>query len=306
MTPPLVAEAPPAPPAPVLLAVALPFAPPAAPAPAEPTETNEDPRRAQRTRLLLGQLRRLRTELRTTADARDLGRLDARRVLVLAPHPDDEVIGCGALIQRRVAAGAQVTVVFITQEGARSIVRHQGEPVRRRVVESRRAVADLGVVRVAYLELEELSLSRDAEAYDRLRAALAELIGGMGPGLVLAPGDGEMHPDHRAVCRATLEAMDALWAADEIDLDTPVALYEVWGGGEANAYLRVAPAEMAAKRLAMGRYASQTETADYLAIMELLHETRGRTLAGGFTPAEGYFLLRGAEEARARLLNPTA
>lgn len=301
MTPPLLADLPPALPAPVLLAVALPLAGAEAPA-----ETNEDPRRAHRTRLLLGRLRRLRAELRTVPGARDLGRLDARRVLVLAPHPDDEVIGCGALIQRRVAAGAQVTVVFVTQEGARSIVRHDDAPVRRRVLESRRAVADLGVARTAYLELEELSLSRDADAFARLRAALAELIGAMGPGLVLAPGDGEMHPDHRAVCRATLEAMDALWAADEIDLDTPVALYEVWGGGEANAYVRVSPGEMQAKRVAMARYASQTETADYLAIMDLLHETRGRTLPGGFAPAEGYFLLRGAEEARARLTNPPA
>lgn len=288
----------------------LPAPMPAAPASALPVRdgrARDAARRcAQRTRLLLGRLGKLRSQLRTAADARDLSRLNARRVLVLAPHPDDEVIGCGALIQRFVASGAQVTVVFITQEGARSIVRHEDAPERRRVVESREAVADLGVVRLAYLELEERSLSRDAAAFATLRGRLVELIGAMGPGLVLTPGDGEMHPDHRAVCKATLEAMDALWAADEIDLDTPVALYEVWGGGEADAYVRVAPAEMETKRRAMGRYASQTETADYLAIMELLHETRGRTLAGGFTPAEGYRLLRGAEEARARLGHLTA
>jgi|GEM_PF-1285139 len=293
-----------------LLAPMIPAAAPAAALPARVPghgRVHDAARRcAQRTRLLLSRLQKLRSELRTAADARDLGRMNARRVLVLAPHPDDEVIGCGALIQRFVAAGAQVMVVFITQEGARSIVRHADAPQRRRVVESREALADLGVVRLAYLELEERSLSRDADAFATLRGRLVELIGAMGPGLVLTPGDGEMHPDHRAVCRATLEAMDALWAADEIDLDTQVALYEVWGGGEADAYVRVAPAEMETKRRAMGRYASQTETADYLAIMELLHETRGRTLAGGFTPAEGYRLLRGAEEARARLSHLTA
>ena len=36
------------------------------------------------------------------------------RVLVFAPHPDDEALGCGGLIQHAVAVGAQVRVIFQT------------------------------------------------------------------------------------------------------------------------------------------------------------------------------------------------
>jgi hypothetical protein len=38
----------------------------------------------------------------------------ASRVLVLAPHMDDEVIRCGGVVARHVAAGAQVAVAYMT------------------------------------------------------------------------------------------------------------------------------------------------------------------------------------------------
>ena len=36
------------------------------------------------------------------------------RIVVLAPHMDDETLGCGGTIARHVRAGAQVTVIFLT------------------------------------------------------------------------------------------------------------------------------------------------------------------------------------------------
>ncbi len=37
-----------------------------------------------------------------------------RRVLVLAPHPDDETIGCGGSLVLHAAAGDPVRVIFLT------------------------------------------------------------------------------------------------------------------------------------------------------------------------------------------------
>ena len=36
------------------------------------------------------------------------------RIVIVAPHPDDEVLGCGGLIQQAVAAGAEVRVIYLT------------------------------------------------------------------------------------------------------------------------------------------------------------------------------------------------
>ena len=40
--------------------------------------------------------------------------MEPRRVLMLAPHPDDESLGTGGLIQRATRAGGEVHVVFVT------------------------------------------------------------------------------------------------------------------------------------------------------------------------------------------------
>src|SRR5205823_9796815 len=69
--------------------------------------------------------RGLRTELGGCADrgsaaglaagggARD-SLMEPRRILVLAPHPDDEIVACGIAALRARAAGAQVFVLYLT------------------------------------------------------------------------------------------------------------------------------------------------------------------------------------------------
>ncbi|MEI6810249.1 MAG: PIG-L family deacetylase [bacterium] len=53
------------------------------------------------------------------------------RILVLAPHPDDEVIGCGGVIQRAIATGATVRIVFLTcgDSNELSFLLHRKHPV---------------------------------------------------------------------------------------------------------------------------------------------------------------------------------
>ena len=69
---------------------------------------------------------------------------NVRRALVIAPHPDDEILGCGGTIARLCAAGVEVHVAIVTR----------GKPPRfdaahvRRVEEEARAAHDfLGAAR---------------------------------------------------------------------------------------------------------------------------------------------------------------
>src|SRR5437879_3230373 len=97
-------------------------------------------------------------EARGEASPRELRPITSRdRVLVLAPHPDDESLGAAGLIQKSVAARAKVRVIFATNgeanPWAQRFIEHRirigaGERARwgaRRQQEALRALATLGV-----------------------------------------------------------------------------------------------------------------------------------------------------------------
>lgn len=150
--------------------------------------------------------------------------LRGRRLLVIAPHPDDESLGVGGLIAATVGQGTTVTVVFLT-DGERS---HVGSPTwpperlaRCRREEARRALTALGVspVRVHFLGLGDTQL---AVLPPTLRAAamarLVKLV--VGDTLVCVTAATDPHIDHQA---AAALVSDTRWRGD-----VEVMHYPVW------------------------------------------------------------------------------
>lgn len=146
-----------------------------------------------------------------------------RSVLVVAPHPDDETIGCGATVARRRAAGTQVDVAVVTdgRHSHRSAVISQAELGRIRCAESVEACGVLGVPegRVHLLGFEELTLW---DRLDEVATSLATLLESCRPDEVLVVSEHDWHTDHRAVNRALLEA------AGRSGYDGKVAAFPVW------------------------------------------------------------------------------
>lgn len=132
---------------------------------------------------------------------------DCRRLVVVAPHPDDEILGVGTLAARAAAAGAEVLVVGVTDGDAS----HPGSPTHspqrlatRRIEESRRACAVLGLPAPHRLGLHDGRVASDEAP---LAFALAELLGAAGPSTwVLTTWRGDGHPDHEACGRAAAVA----------------------------------------------------------------------------------------------------
>ncbi|MFM1872194.1 MAG: hypothetical protein RL398_1616 [Planctomycetota bacterium] len=128
-------------------------------------------------------------------------------VLVLAAHPDDEVIGAGGMLAWHAAQGHAVTVVHCTDgaKGDPSARENDICAVRRR--EGAEALARLGLGAPEHWDLPDGELP---EHHAVLVARFAELFARLRPSTLYSFWFGEAHRDHRAVGRAVAEAAAAL------------------------------------------------------------------------------------------------
>ena len=123
--------------------------------------------------------------------------LGGGRVLVVAPHPDDETLGCGGTLVKHRRAGDLVRVVQVT-DGRASRAGGLGpdEMAARRQNEACRAMAALDV-ELVWLGLREAEWRED-ELLDRLARLTAEAS----PSLIYAPSPIDYHPEHVRVAQA--------------------------------------------------------------------------------------------------------
>ncbi|WP_329347560.1 PIG-L family deacetylase [Streptomyces sp. NBC_01261] len=127
------------------------------------------------------------------------------RVLVIAPHPDDEVIGCGGSIAKLAQSGAEVTVAIVIRRERGT--QDSGVTDEEFAAETADACQVLGVKR--YISLEEPS--RDFAVDRRLHLAVVKLLREVRPDRVYLPHRADGDAEHRAVHRLALEA---LWMAE--------------------------------------------------------------------------------------------
>jgi LmbE family N-acetylglucosaminyl deacetylase len=132
----------------------------------------------------------------------DLPALAARPVVVLAAHPDDEVLGVGGLVALLARAGARLRVVWAT-DGEAS---HPGStsPAVPGLAAARRAESAAALARLGAGAAPRVRLGLpDGGLADREHDLVRRLRAVVDPGdLVVAPFRADAHPDHEAVGRA--------------------------------------------------------------------------------------------------------
>jgi len=239
---------------------------------------------------------------------RNLGTIEtfsAGNVLVLAPHMDDEIIGCGGTLRRHVLAGARVTVLFMT-DGSRShrdlhedshlsradIAREEAQLVTRRKEESQRAAAIVGIQEIDFLDAPDGRLDATPQVVEKLVA----LLRATQPDIIYLPSMLDGHTDHWATHRVLGEAMRTSPPSPK----RPVVFreYEVWRPLLANRLADIGDV-FDVKRKALEQFESQNARIDYvrattgLNMYRSIHRQRGAGYAEAFleSTAQEYRLM---------------
>ncbi|RPF72709.1 PIG-L family deacetylase [Aurantiacibacter spongiae] len=122
-----------------------------------------------------------------------------RTIAVVAPHPDDEILGCGGTISRFVAEGRSVHVVIVTRGRPPKFPEDLVNRVR---AETQAAHDLLGIHATHHLDLPAAELDTLPQA--ELNATVGKALGAIRPDALFVPFNGDIHADHRACFDAAM------------------------------------------------------------------------------------------------------
>lgn len=236
---------------------------------------------------LLGQLIEMRPLFELPAC---IEKPEGARVMVIAPHPDDETLGCGGTLRKHHLAGDHITAVFMTDgsKGGALAGGIEGEAlIKLREQEAQAAAAVLGIDKCEFLRNPDTSLECSAHTIEQLRRLLESLQ----PDIVYAPSPLETHRDHRQACFIAARALA------EYSQPLQVYLYEVWAPVPANCAI---PIDVEQKVAAVRCYRSQMDERGLfvIAVTNLARYRGVRCLPGQDVSVECFLRLDGTAFAK--------
>lgn len=140
-----------------------------------------------------------------------------KRVLVVAPHPDDETLGAGGAIAKYVETGNEVTVLVVSGHLPPLYSRDDYELT---VTEARKAFSVLGIAESKFLEIPATMVGEASAVF--LNGEIAGVLKELEPHIVLCPFP-DRHIDHRVVFESVMVATRPVGAGRCIEL---IAAYE--------------------------------------------------------------------------------
>jgi LmbE family N-acetylglucosaminyl deacetylase len=199
---------------------------------------------------------------------------ESRNILVIAPHPDDESIGCGGTLCRHTARGDRVAAVFLTsgELGLEHLPREEAWRVREGEAEA--AAEVLGLADLTFLRRPDWFVGELGGGVDEVAALLRPILAREAPQSIYLPHDREWHPDHRAAL-AVVRA-----ACRDSGIPAPDLLtYEVWTPLSEYDQVKDITSVMARKLRAVRCYRSQLAGFHYDRAVRGLNQYRGALAA---------------------------
>ena len=124
------------------------------------------------------------------------------KVLVIAPHPDDEILGCGGTMIKHIEAGDEVFVCIATKGCLPLFSPESVEKVRN---EAKKCHNLIGVKKTFFLDFPAAMMEK-VERYE-MNGKVLDVIREVQPDIVFIPHWGDMQKDHQMVAEACMVAL---------------------------------------------------------------------------------------------------
>jgi LmbE family N-acetylglucosaminyl deacetylase len=217
-----------------------------------------------------------------------------KKILIIAPHPDDEILGCGGIMKKFACVGDEVYVLVVTRGTPKMYSDDRIDNVRREAIKAHQI---LGVSETRFFDFHapELDITSNAAISIKISALLAEWqISDL-----YLPHRGDIHHDHGVVFNASLVAARPVGNYTVKNIYCYETLSETeWAppfGNDAfipNHFINI-EMEMESKLEAMRCFKSQVRpfpSTRSLETIEALAKFRGATV--GFKRAEAFMTIR--------------
>lgn len=200
-----------------------------------------------------------------------------KNLLVLAPHCDDETVGCGGTLYKYHSSGSQVTVVFLTDGSMCGYSGNPKEIIVLRRQEARAAGNILGIENFIFLD----SVDRRLRKTTKIVSQLSQILSEVKPDMVFLPFFLDNHPDHRVTASIFADATKSF-------TEVPVFFYEIWSALIPNQLIDIS--DVIDKKVeALRCYKSQESIDCVTEQVKSLNRFRALSLQNGWKFAEGYF-----------------
>ena len=216
--------------------------------------------------------------LRRTSAQAMLQVRDTLRVLVVSPHPDDDVIGCGGSIAKHIIKKHEVTIVYLSSGEAENARFSKEKLARIRENEAMKATDLLGVNERIFLRHPDGRLKEHTQA---ITADLERIIKDKKPYIIYLPHKNEDHEDHKTTYHCGMQALArASLSLSDRFLDQPwivplILWYEVWTPLQEISYMRDITPYITLKMRALKQHASQIMRIKYHKAVKGLNRFRG-------------------------------
>lgn len=121
------------------------------------------------------------------------------KILIVAPHPDDEVLGCGGIINKYAKKGKEVYVVVITRGTPKMYAEDRIENVRNEALAAHKL---LGVNETVFFDFHAPELDITSQA--AISGKISSIIKQFEIDTLFIPHRGDIHSDHRVVYNASI------------------------------------------------------------------------------------------------------